>query len=371
MVVALTVLKDDVSRLSVTLHLTGLVVGTRYDLMRLQVRYVGDNDLGVPVYDRELPDRAALWSTVAHRVSWQATATTADVTDYECPMRPTQWFIVESSLVGPAEYEGWDKAPYPVSRGVLSPTIVHFNREYADLMGAGAREQGHVLVRSTVELGKYVSCCVVDIDELKYVARGTELAVIGSQYPVFISDTREARRGSIILKVDTLGAYNDLRSIVFPPGGAVRPVIFNAGSEPTMLLDDMRVIPLDIGIEQVTHSDPSSRYVHIDFTETDPTVPLIFRTGDNDTLVSKPTANFTISDTTPARNQWITLTDTSSGSFDSYDWSVGTTANNAMSKYYSKGPFRIAYKARGTFVVKLRVYGLAGASTVTKTITVH
>jgi hypothetical protein len=370
MAVALTVTTANVANLSVDLHLSGLVVGTRYDLMRLQVRSVGTDALGAPVYNREIPDRAALWSAVAHRVSWLATDTVADVRDYEAAMRPTMYFLVESSLVGPYEYTTWE-TPYPVERGVLCPTIVHFDRDLALLMGSGERQKGHILVRSTADLGKYVSCCVVDIPELKYTARGSEMSVIGSQYPVYVSDTREARRGSIILKIDSLGAFNDLRQILFPSTGVIRPVVLNAGSEPTMLLDDMRVVPLDISVEQITHSDPSLRYLTMDYVEVDPTTPLVQRTGDNDTLVSAPAANFTLSDTTPAKNQWITLTNTSTGSYDSYDWTVAQAANNPMSKFYTAGPHQVRWAAKGTFAVTLRVYGLAGAHTKTTNVTVH
>jgi hypothetical protein len=377
MAIGLTVVKETLETLFVQLNLSGLTPGTKYDLMRLQLRYLGEDDLGVPVYQRELPDRKALWSAVAHRVGWTAPAATATVRDYESPRRATQWFLVPSSAIGPYEYTTW-ATPYPVSRGVLAPTIVHFNYELQQA-GEGVPMKGGVTVRSTADLSKYVTACVVDLDELKYTARGTELAVMGSQYPIFVADTREARRGSIVLKVDDLGDYNDLRSIVFPSTGAIRPVIFNAGSEPTMLLDDMRVIPLDVTIEQATHSDPSLRYVRIDFVETDPSAPLTKRIGDNDDLINAPVANFTISDTTPASGEWITLTDTSTGQYDSWDWTISSASSNRVSKFYTKGPHKVRWTGRGKKVIKLRVYGAvvdangktAGAHTRTKTITVH
>jgi len=370
MAVALTVDQDDVETLFVQLHITGLTVGTRYDIYRLQLRYLGDNDLGQPVYERELPDRQALWSSLAHRVAWLAPSVDVDVQDYEAPMRPTQYLIVPTTEIGPHEYTDWD-TPYPVSRGVLSPTVIDFERDIAQLLSGGVREKGNILVRSTAELGKYISACVVSMEELKYVARGTELAVMGAQYPVYVADTREARRGSVILKVDSLGMYNDLRSIVFPPTGAIRPIVFNAGSEPTMLLDDMRVIPLDITIEQITHNDPSLRYLRIDFVETDPTAPLVQRTGDNDSLIDAPKASFTVSDTTPAKNQWVTLTNTSTGSYEFFDWSIGRGSSNPASKFYTAGPHKVRWGSTGRRTVKLRVHGPAGAHTKSKTVTVH
>jgi len=373
MVVGINVTQDDVETLFVEVQLTGLTAGTRYDVMRLQLRYLGDDDTGNPIYERELPDRRALWSSVAHRVGWVAPAATATFRDYECPMRPTVWFVVATAQVGPAEWD-WAGGDYPVSRGVLGAQVVHFDRELEQAMEAGPHEKGHVLVRSTSELGLYVTSCVVDIPEMKYTARGTELAVLGRQYPVYIADTREARRGSLTLLTRDLGQYDDLRRIVFPADGRIRPVIFNSGSDATMLLDDLRVVPLDVSIEQVTQTTADFRYIHIDFVEVDPTTPLVHRTGDNDDLVNKPVANFTISDTTPARNQWVTLADTSTGQFDSWEWTIGHS-NNQVGKFYTKGPHKVRWTRRGRFTIKLRVYGsitgTGGAHTRSKTVTVH
>jgi hypothetical protein len=373
MAIGLTVVKETWETLYVQLQLTGLTPGTKYDLMRLQIRWVGDDDAGVPQYHRELPDRKALWSAVAHRVGWTAPAATATVKDYDCPLRPTQYFLVPSASVGPFEYTSWE-TPYPVSRGVLSPTIVHFAYEIKD---EGVK--GTVVVRSSANLQKFVTACVVDIDELKYTARGTELAVMGSQYPVYVADTREARRGSIVLKVASLGEYNDLRDIVFPNTGAIWPVIFNNASLDAILLDDMKVIPLDVSIEQATHHDVDVRYVRIDFVEIAYSAAILKRSGDNDTLINEPRANFTISDTTPAKGQWITLGDTSTGQFDSWEWSLTNGSNVEGSKLYTRGPHKVRWGSRGKKIIKLRVYGAAidgqghttGADFLRKTIVVH
>jgi hypothetical protein len=90
-------------------------------------------------------------------------------------------------------------------------------------------------------------------------------------------------------------------------------------------------------------------------------------------------ANFTFSDTTPARRQWVTLTDTSTGQYDSWDWTIGNAGNNPVGKFYTKGPHKVFWPAKGTVEVKLRVYGAqidanghtAGAHTRIKRITVH
>jgi hypothetical protein len=373
MAIGLTVTKETWETLFVALQLTGLTPGVKYDLMRLQIRYTGDDDLANPVYNRETPDRKALWSAVAHRVGWTAPAATVNVIDYECPTRPTQYLLVPTSAVGPFEYTNW-AVPYPVSRGVLSPTVVHFAREIT-----GEGEKGHVLVRSTANLQKFVMACVAEMDELKYTARGTELAVMGSQYPVYVADTREARRGSIVLKVESLGAYNDLRSIVFPNTGAIRPVIFNNASLDAILLDDMKVIPLDVSVEQASKADVDLRFVRIDFVEVEAASPLLKRAGDNDNYINHPKANFTVSDMTPAVNQWVTLTDTSTGQYDSWDWTFRGQTSNTGGKFYTKGPHKIRFTKRGTKTIKLRVYGAeidaqghtAGSSVLSKTVVVH
>lgn len=370
MAVTIDVTTDELETLFVEVTLNGLTIGTRYDVMRLEYRYLGDDDMGVPQYDRELPDRRALWSAVAHRVGWEATATTHTFRDYEVPMRPTVFFVVPSSAVGPSEYD-WALGDYPLDRGVVSSNIVHFNRDLDMALAPVLMPRGAVVVRSTVELGLWVSCCVYDFD-VRYPARGSEMAIMGRQYPMYVADTREARRGSLTVKTDTLGQYDDLRRIMFPSDGRIQPVILNSGYDATLLLDDARIIPLDVHVEQATQWDADIRFVTVDFVEIDPTAPLVRRSGDNDTLTTKPKAQFTISDTTPRRDQWITLTDTSTGQFDSWDWTIERGSNNRVSKFYTPGPHKIRFSKRGDRSIKLRVYGSQqGAHSRTKQVTVR
>lgn len=380
MAVGIDVVKDDLETLFVRVNLTGLSPGTKYDVLRLQMRYTGKDDTGVRHYDRELPDRRELWSSVGHRVGWTAPSATSSFRDYECPKRPTVYFVVASSAVSPYEWDFSD-GNYPVSRGVLDTEVVHFAQDLKDANLGLQPDAGHLLVRSTAELGLYVSACVVEMDGPRYTARGSEFSVMGNQFPVFVSDTRETRRGSVTLLTRDLGAYQDLRRIVFPSSGRIRPVSFQSGGDSTLLLDDMRVLPLDVEVEQVTPERADLRYIHIDYLETDATVPLVQRTGDNDNMVNEPVANFTISDVTPGRNQWVTLTDTSTGQYDSWDWTIGHASLNAqtsswprdwIAKRYTKGPHRVFWPHRGTKQIKLRVYGSgAGAHSRVKTVTVH
>ncbi len=373
MVIGIDVIKDDLETLFVEVSLTGLAPGERYDVHRLQLRYLGKDDAGVRQYQRELPDRRPLWSSVAHRVGWEATATSHRFRDFECPTRPTVFYVCRSSAVSPFEWN-FAQGPYPVSRGVLDTEVVHFNQDLIDANIGLEPEEGHILVRSTDELALYAECCVVEMDGPTYTARGSELSVLGSQYPVYVADTREARRGSLTLLTRQLGQYNDLRRIVFPSSGAIRPVVFNSGGDSTMLLDDMRVIPLDVEIEQVTQKDPNYRYVHIDYVEVDASAPLVKRTGDNDALAAKPVANFSISDTTPARNQWVTLADTSSGLGDTWDWTIerGHESDNKVGKFYTAGPHKVRWAIPGKKTVKLRFGGSGqGFHTRSKVITVH
>lgn len=377
MAITLDVTKETWETLYVRLHMTGLTPGTRYDLHRLQLRYLGEDEDGTPIYHRQLPDKKALWSAVAHRVGWKAPAASVTVKDYESPLRPTKYFLVPTSAQGPFEYTNW-KVPYPVSRGVLCPDIVHFARDIAE-----EGIPGQVLVRSTQDLQKFVTACVVDIDDLKYTARGTELAVMGSQYPVYVADTREARRGTITLKVDNLGEYNDLMEIAFPNTGAIWPLIFNNASTTAILLDDMKVMPLDVTVEQATHNDADVRYVHIDFVEIAYSAAILKRAGDNDNEIDEPRANFSISDTTPGKMQYVTLTDTSTGQFDSWEWTIGHGTGNKVGKFYTKGPHKVRWGGLGLHHIKLRVYGsvigydsdgkaiTAGSDTRTRTVTVH
>jgi PKD repeat protein len=142
----------------------------------------------------------------------------------------------------------------------------------------------------------------------------------------------------------------------------------------------MKVIPLDVTVEQATKSDPAIRFVRIDYVEIANPAPITKRAGDNDDAINHPVANFSFSDTTPARDQVITITDTSTGQYDSWDWSVGTSGSQAPGKFYGPGPHRFSWSAKGTYEVKLRVYGAetadgspitSGAQTRTKKITVH
>lgn len=370
--VAIDVIKDDLETLSVKVALTGLTPGERYDVFRLQLRYLGKDDLGTRRYERELPDRRGLWSVVSHRQGWQASAASHTFRDYECPRRPTQFYVCLSSAGGPHEWNFAD-GPYPVSVGVLDSEVIHFNQDIADADLTREPEEGHVLVRSTAELALYAEACVVELEGPTYTARGIEHAVMGSQYPVYVSDSREARRGSMTLMTRQLGQYNDLRRIVFPASGLIRPVVVQSGGDATMLLDDMRIIPLDVEIEQATKSDPDKRYVHIDYIEVEPG-PLIARSGDNDSLVSEPQADFTFSDSSPGVGQWITLTDASTGLGDDWEWTIGggRQGDNWVGKFYTQGPHKIRWTSRGPHGVKLRFGGSgAGYHSRIKTVEVH
>jgi hypothetical protein len=374
--VVLTVTKESVETLYTQVRATGLVAGRKYDFHRLIMGYVGDDEFDVPRYHRILPDRKTLWPAVAHRVGWTANSDTIHFYDHDVPMRPFKYFMCETAAQGPYEYTTWG-TPYPTSRGILDSQIIHFQRE----LDATTHRQGMVLIRSGTVAGMYVRCCVVDLGELKYTARGSELQVMGSQYPVYVSDVREARRGTIILKTGTMAQYHDLRHIVFPFHGRIQPVVFQSASNPTLLLDDMTVVPLDVSIEQISPSRPTERYVRLDFVEVDPTSAMIERPGDRDNLVNAPVANFTISDATPATGQWVTLTDTSTGQFDTWDWSI--EGSEAMywafeGKFWTQGPHRVRWLKKGTFDVKLHVYGTivapgtnAGSHTRIKQVTVH
>jgi len=373
MAVAITVTKETVETMRVDIQLTGLSVGTKYDLMRLSYKHASYDDLGNPTYQRALPDRKAYWSAVAHRVGWTAPAATTNVIDYEAPMHAVRYFIVPTSSIGPFEYTNW-AVPYPLSRGALSAAYVHFSNDLA------SQPPGHILIRSTHDLQKFVNVCVVDLDEVKYTARGTELAVMGNQYPVYIADTREARRGSVVVKVNNIGEYNDLREIVFPSTGTIWPIILNDAANPSLLLDDMKVIPLDVSIEQATKADADLRFVRIDYVEIAAAGSIPKRVGDNDNYINHPKANFTISDSTPQVGQWVTVTDTSTGQYDSWDWTISPKGSTTTGKLYTKGPHKFRWGGTGgTHTVKLRVYGAdldgaghsAGASIIQKTFPVH
>jgi hypothetical protein len=375
MAVSINVLKEDLETLSVRITLSGLTVGERYDVMRLQLRYLGKDDTGQRIYNRELPDRRGVWSSVAHRVGWEASAATHTFRDFECPKRPTQYYVVKSTSIGPHEWDFGD-GTYPVSKGVLDDEVVHFNQDLADLDLASDQQldKGHILVRSIAELSHYAESCLVEMTGPTYTARVNEFAVMHSQYPVVVSDSREARRGQMTLLARDLGQYNDLRRVVFPESGRITPFVMNSGGDATLLLDDMRCIPLDVEVEQVTQANADLRYIHIDYVEIDPTAPLIRRIGDNDALTNPPEANFTISDTTPGRHQWVTLTDTSTGQGDTWEWTVGhaTFSSNWIGKFYTPGPHRVFWPHRGRKYIKLRFGGSGeGFHTRVKTVQVH
>lgn len=372
MALGIVVEREDLETLFVRLHLSGMTSGDRYDVYRMTWRSLGKDDSGDRVYERELPDRRAIWSAVAHRIGWQAPGANADFRDYETPRRPTRWFVVRSDAIAPFEYDFGD-GPYPLSRGALTADLVHFNGELADLNLDEEPDEGHVVVRSVHELAHYAECCVVDMEGPTYGARVSEFAVMGSQYPAIVADSREARRGVMTLMTRNLGQLNALRRVVYPANGRIRPFIVNSGGDSTMLLDDMRCLPLDVEVEQATQRNADWRYVHISYAEVDPSAPLIARSGDNDSLVSEPQANFTISDTTPNVNQWITLQDTSSGQGDTWSWELerGHETDNKVGVFYTQGPHRVRWSVRGKKSIKLRFGGSgAGFHTRTKTIQV-
>jgi hypothetical protein len=352
--------------------ITGLTAGTSYDVVRLQHRYVGDDpDTGIPEYEREDPDRKALWSSVAHRQNWKVLGTTLKFRDYEAPIRPFRYFIVPTASVGPFEYNWATGVDYPVSRGTLGP-IAHINYVLDN------KPRGTVLIRSTAQLGHWVQTCIQDLPEIKYTARGTELAVLGSQYPVYVADTREARRGSIVFTTNTLGQYNDLRAIVFPSTGKIQRVVFDSLGEESLLLDNMVVMPLDVQVEQASKSSIDLRFITIEYVEVDPSSAAVQRAGDNDDLVAVANANFSISDTTPKTNQVITLTDASYASDGAqiikWDWSFErfSGGKSVYGKSYTKGPHKIHFGKKGKHKIKLRVTAQNGsADVVVKTVTVH
>jgi hypothetical protein len=351
-----------------TVTLTGLTPGTRYDVMRLQLRFTGDDDTGNPTYHRELPDRRKLWSSVAHRVGWPAPVAVVKFRDYEPLRRPFSYFVVPSAAVGPADYDWANEGRYPLSRGVLDDQVVHFNR--AAFGGAAKPRPGEIMMRSTWELGLWTDACVYDFD-VGYQARGSELTVMKREDPMFIADTRESRRGTLTLMTDRLGQYHDLRRMLFPANGRIRPVTLNSGGDSTMMLDDMDIIPLDVTVEQATQSDPDLRFIHIDFIETDATGVKLKRSGDNDNFTVEPVANFTLSDGSPSISQWLTLTDTSTGALDEWDWTLShKSMDNRIAKFSGQGPHKVRFGSYGKKIIKLRVNGPEGADVQFKEFTV-
>lgn len=366
MVIAITA-TPVVDGLYVDYSVSGLTPGLRYDMYRIQRRYIGnDLDTGAPMYDYELPDRQQLYSALAHRVSWLAPTATVTFRDYEPPLRPHSLYIVESTKTNPGEFAWKEGATYDRSQGVIDDQIIHFNRELAAL---GDVHEGAVVVRSTQELGLWSSCCVYDLT-VAYNARATELPVLGQGFATVVVDTREARRGTLTVVTRNLGDYYDLRRIVFPATHRIKPIVLAAGGDPTMMLDDMTCLPMNISIDQATQADPNVRFVGIDYVEIAPTAPLVYRAGDNDNEVAKPVAYFTMSDTTPRRNQTITLTDGSTGQFETWDWTLPANTTLAMGKANRQGPLKVQFKTTGRKTVKLTVRGHAGASTKVRTFNV-
>lgn len=368
--VAITVAKD-VEALMATISITGLTVGQRYDVFRIQKRLTTLNpDTGAPTYERELPDRPELWSSVAHRLGWTPAAASVVFRDYETPLRPTSWFVCPISVANPIEHD-WTTGNYPVANGVLGTQVVHFQRDL-ELLAQEPVGKGTVILRSTVDLASYVNLVVVSMEELKYTARGTEMQVLGRMFPVYVGDVREGRRGTMIFQTKDLATYNKVRGILFPADGRITPVIVNsAAGTPALLLDDMQIIPLDVSIEQPTSRNADLRFIRVDFVEIGG-APLPHRTGDNDDLTVAPTAGFTISDNTITRNTKATLTSTSTGQFDNYEWTISPKPDNwTMGVSYVQGPHEVKWSVKGTKTVTLRVYGSQGAHSKAQTITVR
>lgn len=367
--VTITVTNVNADGMLTDVQITGLTPGTRYDVLRRAYRWTGDDDTDTPQYELWLPDRDANWSAVAHRVGWEAPGSgTMTFRDYEPDLGPFAYFIVPSASVGPPEWDFTD-GDYPLERGELDDTIVDINRELTEAPPAT------VIVRSTAEIGKWVETCLYDIQELRYQARGTEMGVIGNPYPLYVADRREARRGQVVFSCTTLGTYNLLREIVWPASGKIAPVVLDTIGPTPLLVDAMTCIPLDVSVEQATQRDPDLRFITMDFVEVRRTTAQALRSGDNDTLVDVPHASFTMSDTTPAVGQWVTLTDTSTGQYDSWEWSWSHGSSNRMAHSRVEGPIKVRWLTRGAKTIKLRVYGSVagpkGADVAVRHFTVH
>ena len=163
---------------------------------------------------------------------------------------------------------------------------------------------------------------------------------MGNQYPVIVSDTREARRGSVTLMTRNLGQYNALRRIVFPASGRIRPVLVQSGGDPALLLDDMRIIPLDVEVEQATQANADLRYVHHRLRRDRP-VRAAGRPGRGQRHPGRARRTPTSPSPTPPppSGQWVTLTDTSTGTGDDWEWTIeAAAADNKVGKFYTAGP---------------------------------
>lgn len=353
----------DVEGLLANVTLTGLSAGTRYDVYRLRLLWDRDDDR----YDRMLPDRRSYWSAVAHRIGWEATSSTHSFRDYEAPRRPFAYFVVPTTAIAPYEYN-WENGDYPLSRGDLGTDVVHFDREIEEKFAENDRPyDGNLLMRSTKDLGLYVDACLYDMDEVKYTARGSEFPVIGRQFPLYVADTREARRGTFTLLTDSLAQYEDVREIVFPQTGRLSPVWIQAASNNVMLLDDMLVVPLDVSVEQAGKADSDRRFITVQYVEIDPTAGMPKRTGDNDVLIDPPVAGFTTNNRRPRRKERVTLYDQSTGQITEWYWTISRVEKGVVSKKYGPGPHRVSWGAATKHWVKLRVTGPGGASVKQKT----
>lgn len=363
---------SDVESLTVDITISGLTAGTRYDVYRLRQSWDSDDD----VYQQTIPDRRSYWSVVAHRRAWEAPGTTVSFRDYEAPMRPIKYFIVPTASVAPFEHD-WSNGDYPLSRGDLSTQVVHLQRDQEALFATDeAPVVGNIVFRSTSDLSLWADCLLYDIDLIRYTARGTEFPVVGRQFPIYVADSRQARRGTITLLTKDHVEYDEIREICFPQSGRISPVWIHAANANTSLLDDMVMVPLDIDVEPAGKTEPDRRFITIDFVEIDPAAGLPQRTGDNDDLVSAPKANFTSNDFTPARKQKVTLTDTSTGQFENWKWTIsrkvrGSDRVKDGSYRYGQGPHQVSWGAAITHYVKLRVWGPYGASTRKRYFKVH
>lgn len=365
MAVAIAVEKRALDYLTVV-TLSGLTIGTRYDVLRRRLRYIGE-EAGAPIY-RIDPGRKQRWSTVAHRLGWQATAVSQRFRDFEPPLAPFAYYVVETTLGGPFDWD-YDDGPYPMSRGVLDDETVHLSRDLN-------REHGTSLViRALHDPGRYVELCIVDVPETTYAARGTEFSIVHDQYPVFVTDTRDARRGSVTVLTRRMEDYEDMRDLVFPPNGRIRPVVFDTFDDRFVILDTMTVLPLDITVSPATPNDPGKQYVTVEFIESDPTRPTVKRVGDNDNLTDDPLATFTISDANPRVGDPVTFTDTSTGQIDEWHWAFERGNDKAWDRDFGPGPHVRRWQSAGVKTIKLRVippYGNGKANDVRqRTVTVR
>lgn len=147
------------------------------------------------------------------------------------------------------------------------------------------------------------------------------------------------------------------------------------GHQLSHVIDETKIMHYSLGpgVRNVVLSDndvEGGDYVRTKSLTGDPCGPGKYKAiKASDCNITKPEANFTLSDTAICPNNSITLTDATKGKVKSYAWSFGNGSNPTTAT--TQGPHTVGYSSQGSPAITLIVTNDFGSDTLSKNLTVR